>query len=228
LTQSNAIEFGPESMAVLGQMKSKMQPIRRGKEAIDRRTTKDSRIRFFLSLATYLDTRVSGSSEHSPRVARGAASLARAIGKTGAFTQTVYWAGLLHDIGKICVPDDILSKAGPLTEEEWELMRLHPTVGAMMLQSQGLLDNVAPVIHAHQERYDGKGYPSGLDGENIPLSARILAVVDAYEAMTSQRVYRNPLTPAEAVTELKTEAGRQFDPQIVDVFLGLFPEREEE
>ena len=214
-------------MAVLDQMKSPLQPLRRGKDALDRRTTKDSRLRFFLSLATYLDTRISGSSEHSPRVARGAASLARALGKTGAFTQTVYWAGLLHDIGKICVPDSILSKAGPLTEEEWELMRLHPTVGATMLQSQGLLDHVAPVIHAHQERYDGKGYPVGLDGESIPLSARILAVVDAYEAMISHRIYRTSLAPAQAVTELKTEAGRQFDPHLVDVFLGLFPSGED-
>jgi putative nucleotidyltransferase with HDIG domain len=197
---------------------------RQGQQGSGRGTTKDSRLRFFLSLATYLDTRISGTAEHSPRVARGAAALARAIGKTGDFTQTVYWAGLLHDIGKICVPDPVLSRAGPLTDEEWELMRLHPTVGATMLSSQGLMDHVVPVIHAHQERYDGDGYPEGLKREEIPLSARILAVVDAYEAMTSRRVYRAPVSPQDAAGELQRGAGSQFDPQIVEAFLGLMPE----
>jgi HD-GYP domain-containing protein (c-di-GMP phosphodiesterase class II) len=122
------------------------------------------------------------------------------------------------------VPDSILSKAGPLTDQEWELMRLHPTVGATMLSSQGLMDHVVPVIHAHQERYDGGGYPAGLEREFIPLSARILTVVDAYEAMTSPRFYRAPVSPQDAVCELQAEAGSQFDPQIVEVFLGLLPE----
>lgn len=129
-------------------------------------------------------------------------------------------AAYLHDVGKALMPADILSKTSPLTEDEAALVRLHPAVGSAMLASAGLSPE-APFVRAHHERFDGRGYPDGLGGDEIPLEARIIFVADAFEAMTSGRPYRGRMPVAEALGELRRCSGTQFDPGVVDVLLGL-------
>ena len=132
----------------------------------------------------------------------------------------MHLAGVLHDIGKIGIPDSILKKPAALEPHEWAEMRKHPELGARILQGAHFND-VAAWVLAHHERPDGQGYPIGLAGEQIPLEARILAVADAYEAMTSDRVYRPALGAEEARAELLENAGTQFDPAVVEALLGL-------
>jgi HD-GYP domain-containing protein (c-di-GMP phosphodiesterase class II) len=131
---------------------------------------------------------------------------------------TIRAAGLLHDIGKVGIPDSILKKNDPLTPADWEFIKAHPRVGVEILRHVSDLSACLPAILHHHERYDGTGYPSGLKDDAIPLEARILAVVDAFEAITSQRSYRPQLTPVEAFAELRRCAGTQFDPQLVNIF----------
>ncbi len=133
---------------------------------------------------------------------------------------------LLHDIGKVGIPAALLRKPGPLNEEEMAIVRLHPQIGGQMLMmAGGLFASLAPIVVAHHEFWDGSGYPLGLAGEEIPLLARILAVVDAYDAMTSYRVYASSLSAREAYCELERCAGSQFDPRVVTAFLALLAER---
>jgi putative nucleotidyltransferase with HDIG domain len=176
-------------------------------------------IQLYLDLSRYIDSRVCPGAGHSAQVAHWVRLTARALGLDEEIVQSVYWAGLLHDIGKIGVPDSVLSKNGPLSLEEWMVMKLHPTVGANMVKQLKKLAHIAPFIYSHQEKYDGTGYPQGLHGEDIPIGARILAVVDAYEAMTHDRVYRKARTHFEAVNELNQLGGAHFDPHVVDCFL---------
>ena len=123
--------------------------------------------------------------------------------------------GRLHDVGKVAIPDAVLQKPGRLTENEWVLMRAHAAVGADVVRRLPALRVLAPLIHAHHEKWDGSGYPDGLTGEEIPLGARIVAVADAYGAMTTDRPYRPACTPAAALAELRRCAGTQFDPDVV-------------
>lgn len=178
-------------------------------------------IQLMLSFSKRIDARISLSGGHSAQVASLGKSTARQLDCSEQDIQTVHWAALLHDVGKLGVPERILTKAGPLTEKEWLLIKLHPTVGANMVQMSDSMAHVAPVIYAHQERYDGSGYPEGLRGDEIPLGARILAVVDAYEAMTNDRYYRKARLPEEALTELRRNVGGHFDPQVVQAFLNV-------
>jgi HD-GYP domain-containing protein (c-di-GMP phosphodiesterase class II) len=133
--------------------------------------------------------------------------------------KALHWAANLHDIGKIGIPDEILNKAGPLSQVEWAVMQRHPIIGARIIAPVKKLSNVAPIIRAHHERFDGAGYPYGLKGADIPLGARIVSVADAYTAMTDERVYRKAMSHAEAVAELQRYAGTQFDPDVVEAFL---------
>ena len=126
---------------------------------------------------------------------------------------------MLHDIGKVGINDNVLQKPGPLTEEEWHEMKKHPEIGFRIAQNNLDLAPVAEYILCHHEHWDGSGYPRGMSGEEIPLLSRILAVVDAFDAMTSERVYRKAVSADEAVKELLRCAGKQFDPQIVRVFV---------
>ena len=180
-------------------------------------------IKLLLYLSRYIDSRVSACGRHSTQVAQLVKSTARKMDCDEEEIRSVYWAALLHDIGKIGVPDKVLSKAGPLTDEEWDVMKLHPTVGSNIVQSLKSISHIAPVIYAHQEKYDGSGYPEGLHGDQIPLGARILTVVDAYDAMTSDRHYRKGRSHAEAAEELLQLGGKQFDPQVVEAFLEVVP-----
>jgi HD-GYP domain-containing protein (c-di-GMP phosphodiesterase class II) len=124
-------------------------------------------------------------------------------------------AARLHDVGKLAVPDAILQKPGPLDEDEWKVMRKHPDMGAEMVARVPGLEELAELVRAHHERWDGSGYPQGLAGERIPLASRVISACDAFEAMLSNRPYRAPLTADEALAELTAGSGSQFDPAVV-------------
>jgi diguanylate cyclase (GGDEF)-like protein/putative nucleotidyltransferase with HDIG domain len=171
-----------------------------------------------LNLAEALDVRDSGSATHCQRVGRYAELIARELGLPPDAVERVRIAGILHDVGRVGVPDELLAKSGPLTDEEWGWMRSHPAVGARMLDTTDFGD-IGDWILAHHERPDGKGYPEGRAAGEVPLEASILAVADAYEAMTADRPYRSPLDPVAASEELRRGAGRQFDERVVDAIL---------
>jgi len=173
-----------------------------------------------LVLAETLDMRDSGTARHSQLVGRYTRSIATELGMSAEEIERMHLAGVLHDIGKIGIPDSILKKPAALEPHEWAEMRKHPELGARILQGAHF-DDVAGWVLAHHERPDGQGYPIGLAGEQIPLEARILAVADAYEAMTNDRVYRPAMPEPEARAELKRYAGTQFDPHVVEVFVKL-------
>jgi len=164
---------------------------------------------------------------HSENVARYSSLIARKINPDPDWVKQVYWAGLVHDLGKMLVPTQVLNKPGRLTDEEYELVKMHPVWGAKVLMtSEKLLDIGRYVLH-HHERYDGQGYPDRISGSEIPLASRIICVADAYDAMTSHRSYRTPLTPQQAKEELVRNKNLQFDPAIVDIFLSLNSESPE-
>ncbi|GEM_PF-977238 len=171
-----------------------------------------------LTLARTVDARDRYTSNHSEVIASRAVRLARALGCADEEVRDIEWAARLHDIGKLSVPDDILQKPGPLSPSDWEIMRQHPVVGSEILRPVERMAHVARLVRAHQERWDGTGYPDGLRGDGIPLGARILAVVDAYSAILDDRAYARARTPGEALEELRRCAGAQFDPAIVDAF----------
>ncbi len=184
----------------------------------DRRT---GHLAAVMLLAETLDLRDEGTARHSRTVGRYTEALARRMGLTEERVERVRVAGLLHDVGKLAIPDRILHKPGLLTEAEWREVRAHPETGARIVANAGLRD-VAEWVLAHHEHWDGRGYPLGLEGAAIPLESRILAVADAYEAMTAVRPYRpRPPGPAAARAELRACAGTQFDPEVVAAFLAL-------
>jgi diguanylate cyclase (GGDEF)-like protein len=171
-----------------------------------------------ISLAEALDVRELGSPSHSRRVARFAELTARELGLRSDTVERVRLAGILHDVGRVGVPDGLLTKSGPLTEEEWDWVRSHPATGARMLATTEF-DDIGSWILLHHERPDGKGYPERRAWDDVPLAARILAVADAYEAMTADRPYRAALSAEEAARELRRGAGRQFDGEVVEALL---------
>lgn len=180
------------------------------------------------ALALAIDAKDQAATSRIRRVQVHAVGVARAMGLPPAEVQAVRTAALLHDIGKLAVPEHILSKPGPLTAEEFERMRVHPTVGAEIIAGVPFPYPVAPIIAGHHERWDGKGYPAGLKGNEIPIGARILAVVDRFDALTSNRPGHRALSEAEAIEELQREAGQAFDPYVVDVFVENLPALEAE
>lgn len=171
-----------------------------------------------LILAETLDLRDAGTALHSQTVGHYAESIAVTLGLAPDHVERIRLAGLLHDIGKIGVPDPILRKAGPLDAAEWAEMRKHPELGARILAGANL-DDISAWVLAHHERPGGNGYPAGLAGDDIPLEARILSVADAFEAMVSDRVYRPAIGLDAAIAELRKHAGTQFDADVVDAFL---------
>jgi diguanylate cyclase (GGDEF)-like protein/putative nucleotidyltransferase with HDIG domain len=171
-----------------------------------------------LALTEVLDIRDAGTAMHSQTVGRYAEVIARELGLSDDLVERVRLAGILHDVGKIAVPDAILSKPSRLTDEEFAEMKKHPEVGALIIDGADLKDIAAWVL-GHHERPDGRGYPRGLSDEEIPVEAKILAVADSYEAMTCDRVYRKAMPASDARAELRRCAGTQFDPHVVDVFV---------
>jgi len=170
------------------------------------------------ALAATVDAKDHYTYGHSRKVSEYSVAMAEALGLPEDKIATIRAASLLHDIGKVGIPDSILSKEGPLTDEEWEPVKAHPQLGVEILRHIIDLANCLPAILHHHERYDGKGYPSGLKSDNIPIEGRILAIADAYDAMISPRSYREQLSSQEALNELKRCAGTQFDPELVDIF----------
>ena len=156
---------------------------------------------------------------HSERVSKGSVMIARAIGMRPERVEAIRYAGMLHDVGKLGVPTKVLQKTGKLTEEEYAAIQLHPMRGLEIIKEIGFLDEALAGIMHHHERIDGRGYPMGLAGDEIPEFARVLAVADAFDCMTSTRSYRNARSIAEAVTELRNCSGTQFDPAFVDALV---------
>jgi putative nucleotidyltransferase with HDIG domain len=172
-----------------------------------------------LAFANALDAKSSWTMGHSERVASFALSIAKEMHFSEHDLEMLKIGSLLHDIGKIGTYDVILEKAEPLTEKEWELIKRHPSKGAAILKPVGQLQMVIPIVKYHHERLDGKGYPEGLKGNDIPLLARILCVADAFDAMTADRPYKRAMGREEALVHMKQHAGTQFDPDIVKTFL---------
>ena len=171
------------------------------------------------SLVTIIDACDTSTIRHGPRTGRIALLISQAMGLSKQECNDINIAGILHDIGKIGIPERILTKYGKLTPQEWHSMRQHPILGSQILTPISGFENIASFVRSHHEKYNGRGYPSGLTGEEIPLGGRILAIADAFSTMTDGRIYRQPLTLNEAVTELKFCAGTHFDPAIVPVAL---------
>jgi putative two-component system response regulator len=171
--------------------------------------------------ARALDLRDKETEGHSRRVTELTVQLARAVGMSEEEIDHARRGAMLHDIGKLGIPDRILLKPGPLTEEEWLVMRLHPVYAYEWLAPIDYLRPALDIPHFHHEKWDGSGYPCGLKGEAIPLAARIFAVVDVWDAMTNPRPYRAAMTPEQVRRHLLVQAGSHFDPAIVEVFLGL-------
>ena len=173
------------------------------------------------ALANVLDAREHETHGHSRRVREYTSALARIVGLSDGELIHVGRGALLHDVGKIGVPDSILLKPGKLTEAEWIKMKEHPRIGFEILREIQFLEPAAQIVLAHQERWDGKGYPAGLSGDQIPLGSRLFAVVDTLDAMTSDRPYRKAMSYETALAEVRRCSGTQFDPRVVEAFLSV-------
>jgi putative nucleotidyltransferase with HDIG domain len=179
------------------------------------------------ALAVALLERDRYTGEHSEAVIDMSGAVARNLGCSAAEVERVKSAALLHDIGKVAIPDDILHKPGPLTDDEWRLMREHPVIGERILRVLPGLGTIARIVRHEHERWDGRGYPDGLVGEAIPLGSRIIIAADTYHAITSDRPYRAARSHSEAVDELTRCAGTQFDPRVTAALIGhLYGQRQ--
>jgi putative nucleotidyltransferase with HDIG domain len=179
---------------------------------------KENQIEFVLALAKTLEARDLYSGQHSQKLTDLAERTALDMNCSEEEVRAIHWAALLHDIGKISIPDDILHKPGPLTDNEWDIVKRHPETGAEIVLMVSNLEQVALMVLSHHEHFDGNGYPYGLRQDAIPKGSRILAVVDAYSAMTDGRLYRAARSHDEAIQELFKCAGSHFDPEVVEVF----------
>ena len=175
-----------------------------------------------MALAAALDVREHNTGVHSQRVADYTLRLAREVGVRDKDTLDDFWRGaLLHDVGKIGIPDNVLLKPGPLSEEEWVVMRNHPEVGARMLRKIEFLRGPTEIVLSHHERYDGTGYPRKLKGAQIPLGARLFAVIDVYDALTTDRAYHTARSHTESLRKIKEEVDAHFDPAVVTAFVKI-------
>ncbi|MEM6334064.1 MAG: HD-GYP domain-containing protein [Planctomycetota bacterium] len=173
------------------------------------------------ALTSAIDAKDSYTHGHSERVALLSRMLAEAMGFNEEAAERVHLSGLVHDVGKIGVPEAVLCKNGPLTDEEFALIRKHPEIGAQILRDIPEMQDLVPGVLHHHERWDGRGYPHNLAAQDIPLMGRIIGLADAFDAMSSNRTYRKALHPTEVRVEIAKCAGKQFDPQVVDAFNGL-------
>jgi len=173
------------------------------------------------SIAFALDAKDKYTHGHSMRVTLYSLALAKNLELPDDLLEEIETAGLLHDIGKIAIPEKILLKPGKLTDEEFEIIKSHPELGEKLVKSVEKLGLISNWLKHHHERYDGKGYPDGLVGEDIPISARIIALADTYDAMTSDRAYRKALSHEEAIAEVERCSGTQFDPNLAKIFIEI-------
>lgn len=172
-----------------------------------------------LCVVSALEARDSYTSFHSSRVAEMVEALCRFLGITGDQEELFHISAHLHDVGKIGIRDDVLLKAGRLNDEEWEIMKSHSLQGYEILRKAKLFENVAIIVRGHHERWDGKGYPDGLSGANIPLGSRIIAIADSIDAMISDRPYRKGMDVSICRSEIEKNAGIMYDPDVVKVAL---------
>ena len=179
-----------------------------------------SNVEVVAALAQALEERDQYTGEHSESVVELTKRVAEALGLGEDEVRDVRTAALLHDIGKVGIPDEILHKAGPLDEKEWEIMRQHPVIGERIMRAIPGMGSIARVVRHEHERWDGGGYPDGLAGDAIPLAARIILACDAYHAMVSDRPYRQAMSHHEAMSELTSNAGSQFDPDVIQALVG--------
>ncbi|HKD75801.1 MAG TPA: HD domain-containing phosphohydrolase, partial [Ktedonobacterales bacterium] len=192
--------------------------------AFDETTGEAMTLRALIAAASEYDH---DTAEHSKRMIWLAVMTALKLGCSADEVELIRLAAVLHDIGKIGVPHETLRKPGPLTPDEWTIMRRHPDIGRQILQKiGGRFESVSHIVVSHHERWNGEGYPYGLQRDAIPIGARILAVADSYDAMTSRRTYREPLADDAARAELSRCAGEQFDPRVVEAFLQVLDEQE--
>lgn len=173
------------------------------------------------TIVNFIEAKHPNTMGHSLRVAQYSRMIAEKLGSPETECDQIYWVALMHDCGKMCIPDEILRKPGRLTNEEYEIMKKHTVYGGDVLRDFTAIDNIRTGAMLHHERYDGKGYPNGLAGEEIPLIARIIGVSDAFDAMNSTRCYRSNLSADIIISELKNNRGTQFDPVIADCMLAL-------
>jgi putative nucleotidyltransferase with HDIG domain len=177
------------------------------------------------ALVRSLDRRDSRTARHSAAVAGFARDIAIECGMDKRDAELAHTAGLLHDIGRFALPDRVMERQGTLTEDDWEAIRLHPELGAELLRDLGVYGPVAAIVRAHHERVDGRGYPDGLKGDEIPPIARIVAVAEVYDTLTAEDTYRDRMTSFQAITELRRVAGRQLDERYVEAFAALLAGR---
>lgn len=199
---------------------------RQQQEELDKRkkNIEEMSLQLMQMLSTTIEAKDEYTKGHSHRVAEYSVLIARELGWNEKELSNLKNAAHLHDIGKIAIPDTILNKPSKLSEEEFSIIKEHTIIGANILKNISLIDHVQEIVRNHHERYDGNGYPDGLKGKEIPLHARIVAVADSYDAMSSQRIYRNQLPSEKIIQELENNKGTQFDPKITDIFLKLLRE----
>lgn len=191
------------------------------KRVVELFNTRSAHLQTVTLLANAIEARDKYTRGHVERVRTFALQLARALEWSAEALIVLEFGALLHDIGKIAVPETILNKTGAFTNAEWSVIRQHPELGAKMLEGVDHLKPALPYVLYHHERWDGAGYPTGAAGQAIPPEGRLLAIVDSYDAMTSTRPYRQPLTNAEALAEIGKHIGTQFDPTMTPVFLKI-------
>ena len=203
-------------------LKAGVQAYERG-EQLSQRTKELASLQVGLinTVMQTLSMRDAMTARHSAAVARYARELARLLGLSEREQELMHTAGLFHDIGKFIFPDSILVADRKLTDDEWEIVKLHPEQGAKLVRRIEGYGPVADIVLSHHERIDGRGYPHGLSGDHIPLGSRILAAADTYDVMTARDSYRDPVSSEDALAELRRVAGAQLDPLVVEVFIEM-------
>ena len=219
--------FAPEILTLRVRHTIQLVRLQRNLEAeVERKTRENERLSLHVvqTLAEAIDAKDAYTKGHSGRVAAYAREIARRYGYQDRRQREIYMIGLLHDVGKIGVPDSVISKPGPLTAEEREMIARHPVLGARILERIQEMPNLSIGARWHHEKYDGTGYPDGLKGAEIPEEARIIAVADSYDAMTSRRSYRDVLPQSEVRNEIANGKGTQFDPVFAGILLAMMDE----
>ena len=218
------------SIVAAAQEVSKLYEISRNELAERKRIEQELRTAYDETLKGWslaLNLRDANTDKHSQRVVDMTVKLARSIGISEEELIHVRRGAILHDIGKMGIPDNILLKPGVLTDEEWEIMKLHPTFAKEMLSDIPFLKPSVDIPYNHHERWDGDGYPRGLEGNEIPITARIFSIIDIFDALTSDRVYRSAWNAEDALAYIKDQAGTRFDPEIVRSFLDMVANEKE-
>lgn len=201
------------------EVKRKTQEVTEQNERLERMS-----MQIVKALSGAIDAKDTYTNGHSTRVAEYSREIARHAGFSKEMQDVIYMMGLLHDVGKIGVPDAIINKPAKLSDEEYAVIRSHPVMGSDILENITEFPKLSTGAKWHHERYDGKGYPDGISGEEIPIEARIIAIADAYDAMSSKRSYRNVLPQAQIRAEMEEGRGTQFDPALADIMLAMIDE----